>query len=134
MWLFTRYGFYSIACGTAPSGSQDPNSVMVRARRIDHLQALQQRFSELASAPIVQLPHRDYRYRVIVAKDLWAEVVAKLVKEQDWSNFKNEVARYQSAAGSDYAHSLHEVWRIMYDLQQRETRAIPHRLGRGQHE
>jgi len=30
MWIFTRYGFYSVACASGPDGSFDKESVMVR--------------------------------------------------------------------------------------------------------
>jgi len=118
MWLFTRYGFYSIACGNAPDGSLDPDVVMVRARQVDHLRELQNRFPQLADVQIVTMPHRDYRYRLVVAKELWVGLVAEIAREQQWSNFKDEAARYQGRAGSDYVHSLHNVWRVMYDLQE----------------
>jgi hypothetical protein len=49
MWLFIRYGFYSIACASHPDGSLDPQTVMVRARRTAHLSNLQKRFPALAS-------------------------------------------------------------------------------------
>jgi len=32
MWLFTRYGFYSIACARKPDNSLDPDLLMIRAR------------------------------------------------------------------------------------------------------
>jgi hypothetical protein len=63
MWLFTRYGFYSIACANKPDGSLDTQTVMVRARRIAHLRSLQKRFPALAAGEILTWPKRDYRYR-----------------------------------------------------------------------
>lgn len=119
MWLFTRYGFYSIACARSPDGTLDPGTVMVRARRVAHLKNLQKRFPTLASEEIVTLAHRDYRYRVIAAKEVWVAVVAELAQEQEWSNFKSEAARFQGGAESAYVHALHEVWGIMYRLQEK---------------
>jgi hypothetical protein len=117
MWLFTRYGFYSIACARKRDDPIDPTLVMIRARRRAHLKNLQQRFQALAGVKIVTLQARDYRYRLIVPKELWAGIVTELAQEQEWSNFKNEAARYQGAAGSDYVHALHEVWEVMLNLQ-----------------
>jgi hypothetical protein len=48
MWVFTRYGFYSIACASRSDGSLDRQVVMVRARCVTHLQSLQKRFATLA--------------------------------------------------------------------------------------
>jgi hypothetical protein len=121
MWLFTRYGFYSIACARQVNGSVDPDALMIRARVAAHLRDLQRRFPALAGKEIVTLPDRDYRFRLIVPKEIWADTLAALAREQDWSNFKNEVAQFHGR--DDYERALHEVWRVMYDLQsdQKET-------------
>jgi hypothetical protein len=117
MWLFTRYGFYSVACADKPDGSIDKSSVMIRARCADHLKNLQQRFPSLASAEILVWTNRDYRYRLIVPKSVWAVVVTELAEEQEWSNFKNEVSHHQGSEGSAYVQALHEVWIVMNRLQ-----------------
>jgi hypothetical protein len=61
MWIFTRYGFYSIACASAANGSPDPRTLLIRARRLDHLQKLQARFTKITNIEIVTLAHCDYR-------------------------------------------------------------------------
>lgn len=122
MWLFTRYGFYSAASASKPDGSLDAATVMIRARSADHLKNLQQRFPALAPAEILTWPNRDYRYRLIAPKTVWAAVVAELAQEQEWSNFKSEVARHQGVAGSEYVHALNEVWSVMSDLQETHNR------------
>jgi hypothetical protein len=119
MWLFTRYGFFSIACARAKDGSLDPKTVMIRARRKGHLDALQNRFTEIAGLEVVSLPDRDYRYRLIAPKEIWVSGVSQLAEEQNWSNFKNEAARFQGADGADYSDALHRVWGVMYDFQRR---------------
>jgi hypothetical protein len=40
MWLFTRYGFYSVACALKENGAADPARVMIRARCAAHLEQL----------------------------------------------------------------------------------------------
>jgi hypothetical protein len=117
MWIFVRYGFYSIACASKPDGSRDKETVMVRARCKDHLQNLRNRFPALANAEIVVMPSRDYRYRLVTPKRVWVPILAELAEEQDWSNFKNEAAVYQGKSGTPYARALHDVWEIMYRLQ-----------------
>lgn len=90
---------------------------MVRSRRKTHLQALQLRFPELSALDITRTDERDYRYRIIVAKELWASVIAELVREQTWPNFKSEVEDFQGAPGADYAKALHHVWSLMKKFQ-----------------
>lgn len=92
---------------------------MIRARVAAHLRKLQKRFPALAGEEIVTLPDRDYRYRLILSKEVWANAVSELAREQDWTNFKNEVARFSGRDG--YECALHEIWRVMYDLQVNEV-------------
>lgn len=123
MWVFTRYGFYSIACASKSDGSLDNQSVMVRARCIAHLRSLQERFPALAIGNILELPNRDYRYRLIIPKASWTAIVGELAQEQEWSNFKDEVAKYQGASGRGYVGALHDVWGVMHRLQEDEERS-----------
>ena len=117
MWIFTRYGFYSVACASAHDGSPDNETVMVRGRSKVHLQNLRDRFPAIAEAEIVTLEGRDYRYRLIVPKCVWVPILAEMAEEQEWSNFKNEAAAHQRKEGASYARALHDVWEIMYRLQ-----------------
>jgi hypothetical protein len=69
MWIFTRYGFFSIACANKPgSGSIDVDVVMVRSRLKEHLLNLQERFKDasLAKLSIESSSHTDYRYRLVI--------------------------------------------------------------------
>lgn len=121
IWVFSIYGFYSIACADKPDGSLDRDTVMVRARRKEHLKNLQARFPELASAEIVSWPSRDYRYRLLVPKPAWVRALQGIAEEQEWSNFKNQVAKRQGRGGHAYTTALHDVWEIMYRLQASDT-------------
>jgi hypothetical protein len=56
MWLFTRYGFFPLACAQRADNSIDPDNFMVRARRKTHLRNLQARFEELATTEVITLP------------------------------------------------------------------------------
>jgi hypothetical protein len=118
MWIFTRYGFYSVACVDFPGTRRiNPDVVMVRARVRKHLVNLQQRFPSLALIKIFTLPGRDYAFRFVVAKAVWAEAVKELVEEQTWSNFKNEAQDRAYLTSPRYVSLLHEVWRVMIDLE-----------------
>ncbi len=121
MWIFTRYGFYSVATATAEVGldtSPDPDPVMIRARSRAHLENLQSRFKEMSGRQILEWPDRDYRFRIIVGKEIWASVIAELAREQTWSNFKSKVA--SSLSGDrEYVQAIHEVWSVMGKLQEK---------------
>ena len=125
MWIFTRYGFFSIACADKTDGAINPDTVMVRARLHEHLVSLRDRFpySELGKAQILNWDGRDYRYRIIVPKAAWVAALAELATEQTWSNFKNETSRFTRAKKTAYAYvdALHRVWDVMHRLQLTRT-------------
>ncbi len=120
MWLFTRYGFFSVACARADggkSGRLDPDLLLVRARRREHLERLQQRLPVLAGCEVKEDAGTDYRFRLIVPKAVWASALDELVREQTWSNFKNEAKRFLGSGESGYVHALHRVWGVILELQ-----------------
>ncbi|SRR6266566_7268388 len=117
MWLFTRYGFFSIACASKPDGTLNHDQVMIRARRDAHLQALQYRFPQLREYKSLVFDNRDYRYRLIIPKDVWIDVLTGIAREQEWSNFKDEAGRFQGSKGEDYLKVLSRIWTITRELQ-----------------
>jgi len=124
MWVFTRYGFLSIACASKPGGKIDESTVMVRARQRQHLENLQKRFpeSELGKAEILDFVGTDYGYRLIISKSAWISILTELAMEQTWSNFKNETSRFTLSqhGSSQYPMALHRVWETMNELQSSE--------------
>lgn len=124
MWLFTKYGFYSIACADKLGGDRykddiDPNTVMVRARLKQHLENLQERFKDIAKLPIDAITGIDYRYRIIMPKHLWVEALSEMAMEQTWRNFKNEASAFARLRnlGNTYINALHDIWEIMHEVQ-----------------
>lgn len=123
MWLFTRYGFFSFACAFRNDGAGpgiDPDLMMIRARTKSHLERLQARFPLIAECSILLTRSADYRYRIIVSKEDCAKLVSELVREQDWSNFKEEAKRFGGSGNAPYVDALRKVWTVMYQLQQDE--------------
>lgn len=122
MWLFTKYGFYSVVCARQGDGGYgqpiDESRLMVRARLRQHLKALQTRFpAVLGDAEILVFPGSDYAFRIFVPKTAWVTVAAELTDEIAYDNFKAEVAR--GDAGQSYEAALHDVWSVMNRLQKR---------------
>jgi predicted small integral membrane protein len=126
MWIFTRYGFYSIASASNPDGTIDPDTVMVRARLYQHLASLKDRFpdSELGEAEIISLDDTDYKYRIVIPKVTWVATLAELAGEQTWSNFKSETSRFSriKKMTHSYVDALHHVWDVMHRLQVQEVK------------
>lgn len=110
MWIFSIYGFFSVACYRRRDGSIDPGTVMVRARSIRHLRQLMKRFPVLATRKVHRWQGRDYQYRILVDKKVWAGVVGELATEQTWSNFKDAATGYAQGGDQNYIDTLHRVW------------------------
>ncbi|MBZ0137022.1 MAG: hypothetical protein K8I27_11685 [Planctomycetes bacterium] len=119
MWLFTRYGFFSVTQPTKDNPTVKASElVQIRARMRMHLQALQARFPVGLAGEILESEETDYRYRLIVERHRFERVAAALVGELDYSNFKGACSRQSAWLGSGYSHALHEVWSIHHGLQQ----------------
>lgn len=125
MWIFTKYGFFSVVCARKGDGKHgqpiDPDRIMVRSRLRRHLRLLQERFPDLiGQCEIQKNTGTDYAFRLFVPKNEWVHVLARLAEETNYDNFKSEVADHLGAAGSAYENSLTDVWSVMYKLQQTE--------------
>ena len=121
MWLFTRYGFYSVVQARLIVDGRiedqvDPDNFMVRARVRDHLVNLQNVFPALQDYPILTSPDNDYRYRTIVPKRTWSYVALELTEDVDYDNFKEACVDVDSADGL-YTEALVHVWTIHSELQ-----------------
>ena len=124
MWLMTTIGMFSAVCPRTEDGHGgliETDRIMVRARVRNHIEALQVRFGELGEAELIETPHADYRFRIIVDKTAWAEAVGQMIGEQDYDNFKNAADSLQGRSGTAYVHALHRVWDVMYELQRFST-------------
>lgn len=122
MWVFTKHGFFSAVCARQGSGTHgqpvDPDRIMVRARVRAHLEGLKKRFPDLlGQCDILEFAGTDYAYRIFIQKRVWSLVLSGLADETDYDNFKSEVAR-QGRDAAAYERSLHDVWSVMYRLQE----------------
>jgi hypothetical protein len=97
----------------------DQDRIMVRARVRGHLEALKKRFPDLLGQCDVQtFAGSDYAFPIFIAKPVWCHSFAELGQESNYDNFKSEVAHHQGPAGTAYEHALHDVWSVMYRLQE----------------
>lgn len=89
MWLYSEDGFLSAVC------EKGTDRIMVRARRRKDIDAL----GTLVEVPvqIVETPKNDYPYRFFVTRDEFAGILARLVADMTYTNFKSGVhGRYPS--------------------------------------
>jgi hypothetical protein len=106
MWLLIPEGFYSIV------QKEGEKELCVRARVRADLDRLRETYLP-ALGETVETPGGDYRYRAWIGRRELAEGMAEIVRNLDWANFKNEVARRDSSR----AHVYGRVWSVLGELQ-----------------
>src|SRR5438874_2053133 len=112
MWLFSKQGFFSVV-----RHSHRPGHLLVRARLradADNLARLLSEETGRAFAPLVT-PDADYLYRLEVPREDFARVMARLVQELDYPNFKLAVH-----GNPDRDRTYGRVWSVMAELQEDE--------------
>jgi hypothetical protein len=105
MWLFTRYGFFSVVAGLR-------NTMLVRARSKDHLARLQRRFPVLLNCKIELSSERDYPCRLVVPRVDWLMVTTELMEDVNYNNFKDQV-KASFGKTAMYLLQCYEVWSTM---------------------
>lgn len=125
MWLFTKYGFYSITetCN---------GNVQVRAREADDLDAMREEYMPALGQTFTTL-HADYPFRAFCTKDELAEAMGRIVHDINYTNFKGEVGEIDP----DRVKIYHQVWADLLDIESLETfhareraRRAPRRQGK----
>lgn len=108
MWLFTQHGMVSIV-----RHRDEPELLLVRARRRDHLEALLviAGLDEL-TRDIFRQKWADYEFRLLLPDSQLKRILAAQVVDIDYDNFK---ARCDRIADRGYASALHQVWHVMYE-------------------
>ena len=119
MWIFSKYGFFSIV-RTREQRHPDED-FMIRARVQTHLETLK-RLAELP-APVIRTSDSDYEFRLVVSEEEYRKVMTLLEESVDYPNFKNACFEYDGQ-DSFWHRALHEVWELMVRLQFRESRFL----------
>lgn len=110
MWLFTKYGFYSIV-----QDEKDKAIYKVRARKKADLQELQGNVIEISKGSILQDNQADYRFRIFINQQQLKAIMNHLSNIIDYSNFKDSI--YRNKSQKDKLDSYHKVWDVMYEYQ-----------------
>ena len=128
MWIFTIHGFFSVVAYAVEGGNNmpnpsrtrivDPSRVAVRARNPAHLESLQRAYPEL-NGKIRKTKRSDYCCRLIVTKEIWTSVAAKLAAGINYDNFKAH-CHEQAELDKQYIAALYEVWATMCQHQRQQ--------------
>ena len=135
MWIQSKYGHLSVVCASDRSTSVkgkkavrsvDQDILMVRVRLREHLDRLIEAFDCLSGSKIVETPNNDYRFRILISRSQFTDLMSGLADAVDYGNYKSEVFAREGA--SPFERALHRVWAIFHDLQ---TQAYPPNVGSG---
>src|ERR1035437_4329963 len=91
MWIFTKYGFYSIV-----QDEKDKNIYKVRARKKADLQELRNNVAEISESPIHKDLNADYWFRIFINQQQLKAILIHLANSLDYSNFKDSIFRNES--------------------------------------
>ncbi len=113
MWLFTKYGFYSIV--------KDSNSAhyKCRARRKKDLVNLISNFKYLSEYEIHCDKKADYHYRIFISQNHFSMLMLSISNTVDYSNFKDSISKNKDQVNKVDHYS--EVWETMYSYQIKNT-------------
>ncbi len=92
-------------------------TLTIRARVKSDLEALRVRYLP-TMGEITENEGSDYRYRAVADRQAISAAMQQAVTDIDYANFKNAVAQEQ---GWQRADRYHDVWAVLYGLQDRES-------------
>lgn len=101
MWIASKTGFISVV-----QHLEKHDILLVRARVRKDLQSL------FDNKRIFELEVADYRFRVEVSKQEFAEIMVNQIKDIDYPNFKNHIAAKGDQV--DKLGAYQDIWRTMW--------------------
>jgi len=110
MWLFTKYGFYSIV--KKKFGNQ-VKPFQLRARKQKDLENLIR--IAMLETKITETLQADYHYRITVDEKELIWILEVLADHLDYENFKSMIAG--QADQKDKLSAYHNIWAAMYSFQ-----------------
>ena len=107
MWVCSKYGFFSIVQKDGEEG------VQVRARVRADLCALLAFGLKQKDYVIHESLDSDYRYRILISHQEWAEALSTMALHIDYPNFKGMIKKVQ---GHIRAQFYGQVWSVLYKM------------------
>ena len=110
MWLFTKAGFFSVV----KKGGKPDKPLCIRSRVREDLENLRE--MEPSLDEVTEEAGTDYPYRIYATYGQVQTLMALMVEDVTYSNFKDVVAKQQ---GYERAHLYGEVWGVMFNAEAR---------------
>ena len=111
MWIFSKYGFYSVV---KVSERRNPDEeYMIRARNKEQIEKLKKVMQ--IEKPVVVTRNADYAYRLVVTEEEYKRFIEVMEQSVDYTNFKSACAR--ASKNHKWIECLHDIWNVMFDFQ-----------------
>ena len=125
MWLFTRWGFYSIACARQGDGGNesgiDSHSLVIEAFSQQHLEALKAHLPDLIGNSFIQeVAESELRFHMIVDKNIWSQVMLSLSQELNFDDFREEMVQKHSMDDPGYLKAMTNIEQIFSKISSTE--------------
>lgn len=106
MWIATNFGWFSVV-----EDRNDSDMVFIRGRSIEHMDHLTDYTDKIIDRNIelIEMISADYRYRIHISKEEFKSLMALVIDDINYDNFKNSIK------SPKYKHALMGVWRIISD-------------------
>ena len=111
MWLITNFGFFSIV---QKQDDSKLGTLTVRSRVLEDLESLKEQYFKQTMGEIQVNTGTDYKYRAKVPREAMAGAMSQIIKDLNYTNFKNSVAENQ---GYKRASVYSKLWETLYNLQ-----------------
>ncbi len=121
MWVYTKYGFFSISKNPNAKLANGDDEFQVRARLLFDLE----RFLETTKLKktILSFTGTDYAFRIFISISELTGFLAKTALDIDYDNFKNKVKDADKEAGLNWPaiasrqDAYFQCWNAMFELQ-----------------
>ncbi len=113
MWVFTKFGFYSVV--KKPDCA--PDELEVRARCRKDLERLKKQTG--VKSKILTNTGTDYPFRIRMKREIWAKFLADEAMSIGYANFKDQVLsnKIESPRRRKHRHDVYsDVWKALLSL------------------
>ena len=111
MWVFTNEGFFSVVWDHQCSKDE----LMIRTRCIDDIIKLSKKiWGYCDESQIFEALHADYRFRMKISKQMWAEYLSQCALNLDYANVKESIVPPDDPLRKE---AYYQLWEDLYRWQ-----------------
>lgn len=110
MWIFTKYGYFSIV-----KDQRNSEHYQIRSRTLNDIKNVV-KLLELTDKYIITTSNADYLYRIVIDKSDYKSFMDQITESVNYTNFKDMT--HNTLDQIDKSELLLEIWCIMKEYQE----------------